>query len=289
VLFYWQDYTKLKTLGCDPPMKSFVVLLTSRDNVKLPSANGYFVFSMLCEMARGTPLDDIFHPNENPGKKRFSTSFLRLPSNPEISDFGHDLSISKGEYVCFRISFVRDDEADAFAGLISKRVGSSVRLLNCFFRIYDVLRPGQNSLASSVPIGGVTSNHPEGSVGFRFVSPTGFKRNGRQFFLPLPEMVFGDLLRKWALFAGEPPTPNATSIPERIELGRFTIQSHASRLAENRVLRGFCGDVEYDLRNLSSAEQAFALSLATMAFFTGVGYKTTQGMGEVLPYQVQHG
>jgi hypothetical protein len=268
-------------------MKSFVVLLSSIDNVKLPSANGYFVYSMLCGMVRSTSLDYIFHPDENSTKKIFSTSFLRLLSNPEISDFGYDLSITKGEYVCFRISFIRDDEADAFAGLISKKIGSSVRLSNCFFRIDDLLTPGRNSLALSVPIGSMISKRPDGTVGFSFVSPTGFKRNGRQFFLPLPEMVFGDLLRKWVIFACEPSIPNAVSIPGRIEIGRFAIQSHASKLTDNRVFRGFCGDVEYNLRNLSLEEQTFVLSLATMAFFTGVGYKTTQVMGEVLPYQVQ--
>jgi hypothetical protein len=267
-------------------MRSFIILATAEKECVLPSSNGYLVFSMLCNLLLGTSLDGVFHCDGATGKKSFSVSFLRSASNAEISDFGHDLTFGMGERGVFRVSFVEDAEADAFAGIVSRRMGETVRLGSAFFKLERMLTPGQHPLALSIPLGRALAHRSGDSIAFRFVSPTGFKRDGKQFFLPLPELVFGDLLRKYRKFAGGPilPDTDTDTLAGRFELTRYNIRSHASKLRNDRIIRGFRGEAEYLAQNLSEPERQLASSLAALAFFTGIGYKTTQGMGETLPF-----
>jgi CRISPR-associated endoribonuclease Cas6 len=267
-------------------MRSFIIMLTAEAECALPSSNGYLVFSMLCSLAAATSLDKVFHSDEETEKKSFSASFLRSASNADISDFGRDLLFRKGEYAVFRVSFVFDEEAGVFADVISRRMHGTVRLGSAFFKLENLLTPGQHPLALSIPLGDAGAIVYGESISFRFVSPTGFKREGKQFFLPLPELVFGDLLRKYRRFAGEPPSPDidADTLVARVELTRYNIRSHAAKLRKDRIIRGFCGEAEFSAQKLSQPERKLASSLASLAFFTGIGFKTTQGMGEVLPF-----
>jgi CRISPR-associated endoribonuclease Cas6 len=200
-------------------------------------------------------------------------------------DFGRDLEFRRGEAACFRVSFVYDSEADEFAELLSRRLGETVRLGRAQFKLHKILTPGEHPLAVSFPLRHSGLFQTSDITGFRFISPTGFKRDGKQFFLPLPELVFGDLLRKWARFAGEPPVAEPENLISRMEITRYNLRSHAAKLRNDRIFRGFCGEVEYSANRLTEDERAFISALASMAYFTGVGYKTTQGLGEVLPFQ----
>jgi CRISPR-associated endoribonuclease Cas6 len=272
----------------DKIMRSFIILVSAENGCNMPSSNGYLAFSMLCNLVSSTPLDSVFHSDGEVEKKSFSISFLRRVPNEEISDFGRDLSFQRGEYAVFRVSFVIDEEADAFAGIIARRLRERVRLGSAVFRLERILAPGQHPLALSISLGSGIGG-TEGSVAFRFVSPTGFKREGKQFFLPLPELVIGDLLRKYRRFAGEPTSPDIDmdSLASRVEITRYNIRSHASKLRNDRIIRGFCGEVAYSTQKLSPQERHLASALESLAFFTGIGYKTTQGMGEVLPLSLQ--
>jgi CRISPR/Cas system endoribonuclease Cas6 (RAMP superfamily) len=81
--------------------------------------------------------------------------------------------------------------------------------------------------------------------------------------------------------------PELEAIFPHIEIHSYKIASHASKLRSDRILRGFCGETTYSLQNLSNAASEALSILATFGFFTGVGYKTTQGLGEVFPFWVQ--
>lgn len=113
--------------------------------------------------------------------------------------------------------------------------------------------------------------------------------------LPYPQHVFPWLARRWQELA---PQDFATVIQEEqieryIEADGMVIEDHA--LHTHRVQfsrhpqRGFLGSCTYSLRGpdetnipadqLSVRQQIVLLS--QLAFYTGVGYKTTMGMGQV--------
>ncbi|MER3447216.1 MAG: hypothetical protein C4291_10400 [Candidatus Dadabacteria bacterium] len=90
-------------------------------------------------------------------------------------------------------------------------------------------------------------------IKLRFISPTSFRSKGKQCTIPETLLIFGSLLDKWNSFSGI----------------RFKI--------------GFKGTVEYRMGKKFTKEEKKQIStLADFAFFAGVGYKTTMGMGQVV-------
>jgi CRISPR-associated endoribonuclease Cas6 len=109
-----------------------------------------------------------------------------------------------------------------------------------------------------------------------FVSPTSFKQKlGIQSF-PLPELVFGSLQRKWNIFA--PAELQFPVIEWQGLVSAFDLKTHALKL-EGGAEIGAQGWVRY---YFSDEEQAkVATILSHFACFSGVGRKTTMGMGQV--------
>lgn len=266
-------------------MRSYVMKFSAMQDATVPGSNGYLLFSALCQLVRGTPLDDVFHPTGRDGKKSFALSFLRHQSGfSDNAPGGEDLIFGKGESGYSRIAFMRDTDGEKFAALLFAHEGTTLRLGRSLFRLEKILRPGEHELALALDPEQLIPVSPASEMGFRFVSPTGFKRDGRQFFLPLPELIFGDLLRKWRLFIAPQAWPNLENTWDNIEIQRYRMESRAARLRADRILRGFCGEIEYVFPTLSPEDQTGLCALAGLAFFTGVGYKTTQGLGEVWPF-----
>jgi CRISPR-associated endoribonuclease Cas6 len=194
-----------------------------------------------------------------------------------------DLRFVAGETCYTRVSFIDDADGEQFAELLSRKREKTVRIGKALLSLSRVFAPGEHQLSLSIAPGQAIGI-PSSSVGFRFMSPTGFKRENRQFFLPLPDLVFGSLLRKYRLLVDSYASPELEGIFPLIEIHSYRIASHAAKLKNDRILRGFCGEMAYSFQNLPDAESETLSMLATFGFFTGVGYKTTQGMGEVLPF-----
>lgn len=125
------------------------------------------------------------------------------------------------------------------------------------------------------------------AITLAFVSPTVFslghdKAAGQYHYasLPDPKLLFSSL-RKRAVGLGLPPesddfdgwiAQNARLTPMELEIVRVTV--------ERRVMPAFVGEVQIDLGS-DPARRAYAHMLADLAFFTGVGYQTTRGLGQV--------
>lgn len=136
--------------------------------------------------------------------------------------------------------------------------------------------PGTHRLAGSTDYSSLfQSSKISNDIQLNFLSPTSFKQQqGIQPF-PLPELVFGNLQRRWNTFA-----PTEFEIPP-IEwqglVSAYELKTHALRL-EGGAEIGAQGWVRY---RFPIPEQAQVASvLAHFAFFAGVGRKTTMGMGQ---------
>ncbi len=131
-----------------------------------------------------------------------------------------------------------------------------------------------------------------------FSSPTGFSlgqdkvtREHRWRAMPEPRLIFSALRKKWTRLGGVDPGDSFDEWVDRtIEAEPLHLESRAT-VVEQRHLRGFVGRVRFrpqgDLRWWSLVHL-----LADLAFWTGVGYQTTRGMGQVRkepPAQTQGG
>lgn len=115
--------------------------------------------------------------------------------------------------------------------------------------------------------------------------------------LPLPQYVFPWLARRWQTLA--PPELAGVVQQERIErylqldgvvIEDYDLRPHRVQYALHPQ-RGFVGNCTYVLRGADEAVTPESpltvrqqlLLLAQLAFYTGVGYKTPMGMGQVRP------
>ncbi|HLP89875.1 MAG TPA: CRISPR system precrRNA processing endoribonuclease RAMP protein Cas6 [Nostocaceae cyanobacterium] len=113
-------------------------------------------------------------------------------------------------------------------------------------------------------------------IKLHFLSPTSFKQNKHIQPFPLPELVFGSLLRRWNKFA--PQDLHFPIIDWQGIVSAFEIKTHALKM-EGGAEIGAEGWVKY--RFLDSEQARVATILANFAVFSGVGRKTGMGMGYV--------
>lgn len=124
----------------------------------------------------------------------------------------------------------------------------------------------------------------------RFDSPTGFKQThprqkseGVPMPLPVPERVFSSLIDRWQLFSDVPLHPDLRAwIRENVGVWQHRIQTrhiHAERANQGQYA-GFVGQVTYELVERTSPFAQQVEALARFATFSGVGIRTTTGMGQ---------
>ncbi|MGE5591407.1 MAG: CRISPR system precrRNA processing endoribonuclease RAMP protein Cas6 [Bacillota bacterium] len=129
----------------------------------------------------------------------------------------------------------------------------------------------------------VEAEPSSGVIRLSFLSPTTFRRAGRNFPLPDPEPMFTGLLSRWNNFA--PSRLDGEVLNAALADGAVVISYHKIETAVLRLPKamqiGFVGDVE--IRVLDDAIRPTIGTLTRYGFYAGVGYKTSQGMGQVLP------
>ncbi len=113
-------------------------------------------------------------------------------------------------------------------------------------------------------------------IELQFLSPTSFKQGQRIQPFPLPELVFGSLLRRWNAFA-----PVALQFPNLEWQGltcAYELKTQVLHLKGGAEI-GTTGWVRYEFPD--SFQAKIATTLAHFARFAGVGRKTGMGMGQV--------
>ena len=140
-------------------------------------------------------------------------------------------------------------------------------------------------------------------IKLRFISPTAFHSKGHNLPFPLPFLVFQSLVMRWEAFTGMVLPDNLLTFVEYfVMLSRYRGQTEILTFKQKSKQVGFVGEVEFTItrsnnkfkhkdpqlhQQLKSSYQEYALilnMLAEFAFYSGVGIKTTSGMGMVKSY-----
>lgn len=98
--------------------------------------------------------------------------------------------------------------------------------------------------------------------------------------LPEPRLVFSSLRKRWLTLGGAAPDDEFdTWVGEHVEAEPLTLSTR-KMLVEGRPIAGFIGQVRFSIQR---DRQWLALLhlLADLTFWTGVGYQTTRGLGQV--------
>ncbi len=116
-------------------------------------------------------------------------------------------------------------------------------------------------------------------VMIKFLTTTTFRKGDRQLILPLPESVFGSLLFRWQLSGGPSLSLQQNDFKE-IDLSRYELKTRQEQFGDYQV-KGFTGNCEYWLGNLDKKKREEVIALAGFGFYSGIGYKTTMGLGQI--------
>lgn len=264
-------------------MDSYLIVCRSIEDSSTSEVCGYSVFSALSSRFTAEDVPDLF-PHGDSGLRPISVSRLhRMPEekNDVAAFFGADVRpLRRGELFAFRIAFLREGLSRLFFAHFGEKplfLGKGL-----FFQPVDVLAPGTHPLCRT------TSPDELGNSGFnavrlRFMSPTGFNRNGLQVPVPVPELVFKSLLKKWQSFVSPDEWDGLESSFASVRMEKFSLQSQPVWLKRQSVFRGCTGYCEYSFHHLENEQKKALSALSLFSFYGGVGYKTAQGMGQVFP------
>lgn len=124
-------------------------------------------------------------------------------------------------------------------------------------------------------------HRPPRRLTLHLASPTAFHSSERTQPLPLPDLVFGNLLERWNRFAPVAlPEAARQYAAECLVISRFNLRSQAVPLKEGGMRIGTVGEITYTTRNYDRYWMGVMSALAALAQFSGVGVAVSVGMGQ---------
>ena len=117
-------------------------------------------------------------------------------------------------------------------------------------------------------------------IKFKFHSTTTFRVGEQHLIYPKPDILFYSLKNKWESFSDYQLQLSQDDL-KKLYISRYDLNSTMEKFNSYKI-KGFRGSCEYELSNGLTAQQRKDLNLlADFAFYSGVGYKTTMGLGQV--------
>ncbi len=277
-----------------PDLYALLIRLTAARDGRLRATQGHLAHAAFLGMVRQVDpaLAEGLHSAR--GRKPFTIS--------PLEGFGRRrdgrLVIDAGREGWLRLTLLDPTLFRAFlAYFLEGGRRPALRLEQCDFGISEVIStPGSHPLAGYDSLAGLrarwdaaelTANHR--AVPLHFWSPTAFSlragpgRGRRMHVLPDPPLIFGELAGYWDRLAGDETQAAVREFAAgHVVVARHDIATHAFDFGGGRVQIGFTGRVTFELLNRDDPDMARHLHrLADLAFYTGIGYKTTMGMGQV--------
>jgi CRISPR-associated endoribonuclease Cas6 len=288
-------------------LTSLVLQLQSPGEANLPANLGRAGQALLLRLINGrdTALAQALHEAEK--ARPFTVSNLVLGKRA-----GGSLHVQPGQTGWLRFTGLNEAVSSHLAALAAQPPGS-VELDGHYFNVSGAtLNPARHSWAGQISYQDLAAPYLLGgrerlnsALRLEFASPTTFRSQGRYLPVPLPEFVFGSLLDRWQAFAPIALHPDTRRFAaEAVALSRYELRTRGmpyvkrgagevrSREAEERGSRGeeaahyptiigFTGRVVFAVLNRDRYWLNVLHLLAAFAFYSGVGYQTAAGLGQV--------
>lgn len=124
------------------------------------------------------------------------------------------------------------------------------------------------------------SSQKQNFISLDFASPTVFRQGEKDIPVPMPEYVFGGLARRWNAIANIPelvPTDILDAFAECVTINQFRGETITVDIGDKLKKTGVTGEFTYRIINPKVA--FWCHLLAEVAFFSGLGAKTSRGLG----------
>jgi CRISPR-associated endoribonuclease Cas6 len=125
---------------------------------------------------------------------------------------------------------------------------------------------------------------PRKEITMRFASPSAFSMGDRRFALfPEPILVWDSLMRSWNRYAPEVLRIDKTAmrdfVTRNVTVSDYNLHTTCLYFPKY-TLKGFTGICSYSIQGTTDECASQLSALAEFARYSGIGYKTTMGMGQ---------
>ncbi|MCI0396694.1 MAG: CRISPR-associated endoribonuclease Cas6 [Chloroflexi bacterium] len=274
-----------------PDLYALIIRLAAAQSGLLRATIGHLAHAAFLDILRQADPDLAQSLHDWPGRKPFTLS--------PLGGFGHgragQLPVEAGQEGWLRVTLLDPLLFQTFIrSFIQDRRRATIRLGPLDFHVSEILStPGSHPLA-----GYTTLDHlytcwetaepapTHQTINLLFSSPTAFSIKNtphrHMIVLPDPVLIFGQLATYWDDLAGS-QTSEAVRLyaAETVVVARHKIETHMAEFRKSKQI-GFTGRVQFKLLDRENPTLLRHLNrLADLAFYTGVGSKTTMGMGQV--------
>lgn len=276
-----------------PTLYALIIRLIAKRDGELRASPGELAHAAFLDIVHQVDpvLSQALHDKNT--RKPFTISPLRgyRRSSKEL------LAVKAGQEGWLRITLLDVTLFQAFIRyFLHGPLQATVRLGDIPFQVTEILSsPDSHFLAGHGSVGELADywqrvplQSEQWRIAFTFASPTAFNiRNENTPFrtvqvLPDPALVFGELARYWDRMSGDNTMDAVRAyVSEAVVVARHNIRTRMVRYRRSKHI-GFTGNVQFQILDRHDEEMTRHLNrLADLAFFTGLGSKTTMGMGQV--------
>ncbi len=261
---------------------SLILQLRSPENVVLPATLGQAGQSLLYRLIQSHDSDLATRIHDTAGLKPLTASGLLMGKLQ-----GRDVHIQAEEDGWIRFTGLNQEVSKCLLNIV-KNPPHKVELDHVQFIVtHATINPDEHIWAGTTTYQDLsrkfllsTAKHPR-HIALKFFSPTTFRRKGKFLPLPLPDLVFGSLLDRWQLFAHIALHPDVRRFAdEMVMVKNFNIRSRAKPYKQ-RAFIGFTGEVSFQVMNQDHYWISVLSMLAEFSFYSGIGYRTSVGFGQV--------
>jgi CRISPR-associated endoribonuclease Cas6 len=143
-------------------------------------------------------------------------------------------------------------------------------------------RSGRTSYETLAALQLLQGQGPARKLSLDFHSPTSFQSKGMHIPVPLPNLLFGSLVDRWNSFSPITLSPEVRRFGEEmVALSHYRLESEVVVQKNGAPIIGSVGRATYTALGGDRYWLATMQMLADFAFYSGVGVKTTTGMGQV--------
>ena len=243
-------------------------------------------------------LSEMLHQGNQ--RRPYTVSGLQGPTQQHNKMQAGQVSVAPGQQYSLRITILEGAIFHALMSILTtKAYGMQLRLGAVNFSVTRIVTQSNSSAPSWCGTTTFTELRQEvvarPAYQFEFASPTAFSMGqhswGKTYTLfPESGLLFGDLARRWDAYAPKPMQLAQHQLSAsliRTWCDEFVLVAHYELATRSLPFSkfdtvGFQGHITYEVKGVLTHSVAQWLTpLARLGFYTGVGYKTTMGMGQM--------
>ena len=262
---------------------SIIIELQVEKNAVLPFTLGQKAHALFLSLIEQINPSLAHRLHEEPKYRPFTVSSLL---GGTVS--GHEIHLKEGQTCALRVTLLDGGALwECVSTFFLEKHAMVLHLGEATFTAQRIISQPQTDTtgwAAHTTWQQLASTEAQSTINFRFTSPTAFSLGNRRFALyPEPLYVWDSLLRSWNLYAPEVLQLDKGVIREFVThfIRINDYQLHTTTLYYPKYIqKGFMGLCSYHIQSQEAPAPHIA-ALATFAHFSGIGYKTTMGMGQV--------